>query len=501
MLKEWRHKFGCYSIFAAFPAILASSISEPSSDKANEPQARVAERIARRPESLNVSYSKPALLKRQSRFRLPHQNAFNLLPILAGNDDCPGRAIPEGTYTASSPYVDSGDTTGANNTFNSLYGFYYNYDSFGPDHIYSFTLTSRGANPKIEISTSSASYRPMVYVLNGNQGCPQGNNGLQALISWDSRWSGNQTATLNSDLMNFLPLNVPLHLVVDSGTSDASGSGPYSLKMQDVTIAPPPCSTGNPIACTDFFVRQHYLDFLNREPDAGGLAFWTNEITSCGGDAQCLEVKHINVSAAFFLSTEFQDTGYLVYKTYAAAFGATRIGGVVPLTLSEFVPDVQTVGRGVVVGRSGWEAQLATNQAAFFNEFITRPDFISRYPTTMTDTQYIKTLNGNTGGVLSTTEQDQLLVALTSGAKTRAQVLQAVVEDADFTSAHFNRAFVLMQYFGYLKRDPNNAPDIDFSGYDFWLTKLDQFGGNFINAEMVKAFITSKEFRQRFGQQ
>jgi hypothetical protein len=88
---------------------------------------------------------------------------------------------------------------------------------------------------------------------------------------------------------------------------------------------------------------------------------------------------------------------------------------------------------------------------------------------------------------------------LSTGAKTRAQVLRAVVEDADFISAEFNRAFVLMQYFGYLRRNPNDPQDIDYTGYDFWLTKLNQFNGNYIDAEMVKAFLSSIEYRQRFG--
>ena len=87
----------------------------------------------------------------------------------------------------------------------------------------------------------------------------------------------------------------------------------------------------------------------------------------------------------------------------------------------------------------------------------------------------------------------------TGGAKTRGQVLRAVAEDADLASAEFNRAFVLMQYFGYLRRNPNDAPDADHTGFDFWLTKLNQFNGDFIKAEMVKAFISSTEYRQRFG--
>ena len=89
---------------------------------------------------------------------------------------------------------------------------------------------------------------------------------------------------------------------------------------------------------------------------------------------------------------------------------------------------------------------------------------------------------------------------LATGRLTRGDALRVVAEDPDLVSAEFNRAFVLMQYFGYLRRDPNSGQDADFSGYNSWLSKLDQFGGNFVDAEMVKAFISSTEYRQRFGQ-
>lgn len=88
---------------------------------------------------------------------------------------------------------------------------------------------------------------------------------------------------------------------------------------------------------------------------------------------------------------------------------------------------------------------------------------------------------------------------MTSGAKTRPQVLRAVAEHPNLVTSEFNRAFVLMQFFGYLRRNPNDPQDTDYTGYDFWLAKLNQFGGNFQNAEMVKAFLASTEYRQRLG--
>jgi uncharacterized protein DUF4214 len=255
----------------------------------------------------------------------------------------------------------------------------------------------------------------------------------------------------------------------------------------------------NPIEhSSNFFVRQQYIDFLNREPDASGLSFWINQISSCGADAQCIDLKRTNVSAAFFLSIEFQQTGYLVHRIYKAAYGNLP-DAPVPLRRSEFVPDTLQIGRGVVVGQTGWEALLEANKLSFAADFVSRSRFTAAFPTTMSAAQFVDTLNQNSDGALSSAERDQLVSELTSGAKNRAQVLRAVAEDADLTRNEFNKAFVLMQYFGYLRRNPNDLPDSNFNGYDFWLGKLNQFNGNFVEAEMVKAFLISGEYKQRFG--
>ena len=106
----------------------------------------------------------------------------------------------------------------------------------------------------------------------------------------------------------------------------------------------------------------------------------------------------------------------------------------------------------------------------------------------------------NAGITLDPATREGLLLDLINGRRTRAAALRAVVEDAGFQRQEFNRAFVLMQYFGYLQRDPDSAPDSNFDGYNFWLGKLNQFNGNFVQAEMVKAFLNSTEYRARFGQ-
>lgn len=267
-------------------------------------------------------------------------------------------------------------------------------------------------------------------------------------------------------------------------------------------------SAGNPIDDPNFFVQQHYLDFLNRQADPSGLAYWTNQITSCGTDQQCIQAKRINVSAAFFLSIEFQQTGYLVeriYKTaYADGSGSSTFNGqhqiAVPVVrFNEFLPDTQQIGQGVIVGQTGWESVLENNKQNFASQFVQRSRFTNAYPASMLPTTFVETLNRNAGSPLSTSELLQLEVEFATGQKNRAQVLRQIAEHPNLVNAEFNRAFVLMQYFGYLRRNPNDPPDGDYSGYDFWLNKLNQANGDFNKSEMVLSFIVSSEYRHRFG--
>ena len=120
----------------------------------------------------------------------------------------------------------------------------------------------------------------------------------------------------------------------------------------------------------------------------------------------------------------------------------------------------------------------------------------------MTPTQFVEKLDQNAGGVLSTQERDQLIAELTPTVDVtqgRASVARKVAEDEDLRKRELNRAFVLMQYFGYLRRNSDDPQDTDFSGWAFWLDKLNQFNGNYIEAEMMKAFLNSIEYRERFG--
>jgi hypothetical protein len=279
-----------------------------------------------------------------------------------------------------------------------------------------------------------------------------------------------------------------------------------NIKVKPLRLRP---GTNTPITIndSDFFVNQQYVDFLSRFPDQSGFDFWVNQITSCGGDAGCIAGQRDNTSGAFFLSIEFQETGYLVERMYKVAYGdssgTSTIGGshtlAVPIIRrSEFLPDTLQMSNGVVVGQNGWPTVLENNKVAFANDFVSRTRFTTAFPISMPAGTFVDTLNTNSGNALSQSQRDSLVSQLSAGTLTRAQVVRAVAEDSDLATAEKNKAFVLMQYLGYLRRDPNTGPDTDYSGYDFWLQKLNNHGGDFHAAQMVRSFIVSSEYLNRF---
>lgn len=242
----------------------------------------------------------------------------------------------------------------------------------------------------------------------------------------------------------------------------------------------------NLLDTSEYFVRQHYLDFLGREPDEVGFNFWSDQISSCGiDDGDCAERRRINVSAAYFLSTEFQQTGGLANALYRASFGRSPV-------YAEFIPDAGAIAREIVVGHEGWREQLATNKRDFVAEFIQRAEFREVYGG-LTNDCFVDALLAQRGVSFSSSEREGLVNGLTARTLTRGEVLQRLAENEIFVATLRNEAFVMMQYFGYLRRDP------DPNGYHFWLNKLNQFQGNFEQAEMVKAFINSSEYRARFA--
>ncbi|MCA1817519.1 MAG: TIGR03118 family protein, partial [Acidobacteria bacterium] len=271
---------------------------------------------------------------------------------------------------------------------------------------------------------------------------------------------------------------VGLTLSNPTGTLVGLGSpNDAELTITDNDSAP---STTNPIDTINFFVRQQYLDFLSREPDTGGFNTWVAVLTNCPNQfnsdpsSPSATCDRVSVSRSFFLSSEFQLRGYFAIRFYRAAYGRDPLYG-------EFMGDMSRLS-------AGDEASKVT----FANEFAQRNEFKATLDA-LTNAQYVDRVIANTGVTFAAGFRDAEVAALDAATKTRAQVLRDVVERAEFSgnTAAFNRAFVLSEYFGYLRRDP------DAAGFNAWLNFLAAHPGDF--RSMVNGFVNSPEYRSRFG--
>jgi parallel beta-helix repeat protein len=271
---------------------------------------------------------------------------------------------------------------------------------------------------------------------------------------------------------------VNLKLTTGGGVPVVGSQSTATLAIMDE-----PTEAGtNPIDNAQFFVRQHYLDFLGREPDAGGLDFWTNNITKCGSDLLCIHQRRIGTSGAFFIENEFQQTGSFIYRLYKAAFGRQP-------NFAEFSAD-----RPQVVGGAGLDA----NKVIFADAFVQRAEFTQKYQSNTTAEGFVDALIATiktSSGVDLSNQRAVLINTYNTGSNTNASrslTLRAAIEDAAFKQVEYNPSFVLMQYFGYLRRDP------ELGGYLFWLNALNNGQPNNYRG-MVCAFITSSEYQHRFG--
>ena len=260
-----------------------------------------------------------------------------------------------------------------------------------------------------------------------------------------------------------------------AGVVEEPSSAVVTIADNDSAAAP------NPINTAPFMVRQQYLDFLNREPDTDGFNAWVGVLRGCafeghfgpgksGSDPSC---DRINVSSAFFRSTEFQIKGFFVYRFYKASLGRLP-------TYEEFLRDMTSV-----TGQT--EAEVVARREAFANAWVERADFVA-INEGITNAEYVEGLAATAGVPIANSAQ--MIADLNNGKRTRAQVLRAVVDSPELFNREFNSAFVLMQYFGYLQRDP------DEGGFNSWLNLLNDTGDY---RTMIFGFLYSQEYISRFG--
>ncbi|HEV8429631.1 MAG TPA: DUF4214 domain-containing protein [Pyrinomonadaceae bacterium] len=228
----------------------------------------------------------------------------------------------------------------------------------------------------------------------------------------------------------------------------------------------------------DFFVAQQYIDFLGRFPDSTGFANWNATLNGCPnggyGEFDNPGCDRVHVSAGFYQSYEFQGRGYWAYRFYDAALGRRPL-------YAEFVPDM------IRIGGSQSPDQEAASKIVYINDFVQKPEFKSLYDA-LNNSQYVDKLEQTAGVTL--TNKAALISALDGNQKTRAEVLRDVIESQVVFDKFFNRGFVSMQYFGYLRRDP------DTIGFQNWVNTLNADPSNF--RHMIFGFIYSTEYLTRF---
>jgi len=252
-------------------------------------------------------------------------------------------------------------------------------------------------------------------------------------------------------------------------------------KTDAVFTAVPGVPDANPLDSPEFFVRQQYVDILGREPEQGGLDYWSGRLRDCGTDTGCLNSQRTAVSAAFFIAQEFQLTGSYIYDMYASALVRRP-------AYAEYSSDRQQVVGG---------ANLDAEKTAFAQGFVQRAEFTAKYQSNTTAESFVDALilSVQSSGVDLSSQRPNLINAYNGAANTvdsRAAVMRAIADNSVFKQSQYNSAFVLTEYFSYLKRDPDQA------GYTFWVNVLNNGDpGNY--GGMVCSFVTSTEYQNRFS--
>ncbi|HEV7377360.1 MAG TPA: Calx-beta domain-containing protein [Pyrinomonadaceae bacterium] len=318
---------------------------------------------------------------------------------------------------------------------------------------------SAAASVDYATSDMSASQRTDYNIMLGTLSFAAGESArtLTLLVTEDSYVEGDESLTLT--LSNPVGMTLGAQSVAQITISDNDSNQNVPNAIDDVQN----------------FVRQQYHDFLNREPDSAGFQGWQDSLNNCApGDTKC---DRIEVSAGFYRSPEFQERGYFIYRFYSASFGRKP-------DYSEFMRDISNVSGFLT------DAEKEARKVAFIAELMNRQEFRNKYDSTINNpAAYVDGLL-QTAGLPNHPSRAGWVAGLTNNTLSRAQVLRELAESSEVQQKFYNEAFVVMQYFGYLRRDPDIL-------YLDWIKIINQNGGAYRG--MIDGFMNSLEYRQRFG--
>jgi hypothetical protein len=241
----------------------------------------------------------------------------------------------------------------------------------------------------------------------------------------------------------------------------------------------------NPIDQREFLVRQFYLDMLNREPEPSGLAAWLNRLNTCPQAGETTQnCDEIEVASAFFRSPEFFDRSYFVYKFYEAALGRQP-------QHDEYQRDLRRL-TGFLTAE-----ELEQRKREFAEEFVNRAEFHTLYDPFGSGQSFVDAVLAGAGAdrpgveaaTVATSNRQSVIDRLGTGQITRAQGLRELMEASEISQRFFNKAFVVVGYFAFLRRNPDIA-------YLHWINVLNTTGDY---REMIRGLMQSPEYRLRFG--
>ena len=280
-------------------------------------------------------------------------------------------------------------------------------------------------------------------------------------------------------------------IVLENPTGGALGTTAMAtVTIQDNDAA----AQTNPILGSAFFVRQHYLDFLAREPELAGFNAWLGVLNGCpdvfnlNPNSPSANCDRIKVSGSFFGSPEFQLKGFYAFRFYRLGFNS--------------LPEYVEISADMSFISGATPQEVFQRKALLAENFVQRQEFQTMYGN-LANAQYVNTLLGHYQLTQITTPDPQqpdgtqkvtltandLINRLNNMTLTRAQVFRAISDSDQVVAAEFNNAFVAMEYYGYLRRKP------DMAGFQAWLQVL--LGGD--TRTMINGFVNSPEYRLRFG--
>jgi hypothetical protein len=227
--------------------------------------------------------------------------------------------------------------------------------------------------------------------------------------------------------------------------------------------------SGLPTASNASFIKQLYIDFLERNPDQGGFDFWRNALDN-GSTNRSLACDQ------FVSSDEFQNRIAPISRLYMAYF--LRI------------PDTGGLINAISYSLNG-NADNG-NQPGSLNEisqlFADSQEFINTYGS-LNDDQFVELIYNNLFGRPSDPDGKQNALNAISGGLTRGEIMTAFSESEEYKTLVSLQIRIISLYYGMLRRAP------DQEGFDVWYNYLN--GGASI-LELTQEFLDSQEYQDRF---